>query len=129
QQAKDEKAIDEAKKIAKLNNLDTLSNALTNAGTLFEKNSVAGKAISVATATIDTYTGATKALAAYPPPFNYIAAAGVIAAGFANVKKILSTKIGKSDNGNGSANAPTTGTAPVINSTQLNPNVQVQDVR
>ncbi len=129
QQAKDEKAIDEAKKIAKLNNLDTLSNALTNAGTLFEKNSVAGKAISVATATIDTYTGATKALAAYPPPFNYVAAAGVIAAGFANVKKILSTKIGKSDNGNGSANAPTTGTAPVINSTQLNPNAQVQDVR
>ena len=36
--------------------------------------------------------GANKALSASPPPFNFIAAAAVTAAGIANVKSILSSK-------------------------------------
>ena len=41
---------------------------------------------------IDTYAGANKALASGPPPWNFIAAAAVIAAGLANVVKIESTE-------------------------------------
>ena len=46
----------------------------------------------MAQATIDTYQAANKALATYPPPFSYIAAAASIATGIANVKKIVATK-------------------------------------
>ena len=48
----------------------------------------AGKAASVAQAIINTYEGATKALAKYPPPFNAIAAAATIALGLAKVAQI-----------------------------------------
>tara|TARA_R110000868_G_scaffold197002_1_gene443182 strand:+ start:18465 stop:20942 length:2478 start_codon:yes stop_codon:yes gene_type:complete len=50
----------------------------------------ANKALNIAEAVMNTYTGATKALASYPPPFNFIAAAAVVAAGFANVASIRS---------------------------------------
>lgn len=48
------------------------------------------KAVNIVNAIMDTYAGANKALAAYPPPWNYIAAAGVVAAGLANVATIKS---------------------------------------
>ncbi len=48
----------------------------------------AAKAMAIAEAVINTYQGATKALASYPPPFNFIAMAAVIAAGFAQVSAI-----------------------------------------
>lgn len=57
------------------------------------RETAAGKALSIAQAVIDTYTGANKALAAAPPPFNFIQAGAVIAAGFANVRRIISTKV------------------------------------
>ena len=46
------------------------------------------KAFQVAEATVATYSAANKALAAYPPPFSYAAAAAAIAFGLANVAKI-----------------------------------------
>lgn len=46
------------------------------------------KAFMIGEAIMNTYTGATKALASYPPPFNYIAAAATVAAGMANVGQI-----------------------------------------
>ena len=46
------------------------------------------EALTIAAAIADTYAGANKALAAGVPPFNYIAAAGVVAAGLANVQTI-----------------------------------------
>ena len=48
----------------------------------------AAKIAAIAEATINTYVGATKALASYPPPFNFIAAAAVVASGFAQVAAI-----------------------------------------
>jgi SLT domain-containing protein len=48
----------------------------------------ASKALAVASAIMNTYQGATKALATYPFPFNLIAAAASIAAGFAQVSQI-----------------------------------------
>lgn len=50
----------------------------------------AAKAFNIANAVMNTYMGATKALATYPPPFNFIAAAGVVAMGLAQVAQIRS---------------------------------------
>ena len=46
------------------------------------------KKVNIANAIMDTYAGANKALASYPPPWSFIAAAGQIAAGLANVASI-----------------------------------------
>jgi len=46
------------------------------------------KAFAIAQAIINTYQGATKALATYPPPFNFIAAAATVASGLAQVATI-----------------------------------------
>ena len=50
----------------------------------------AAKALRIAEAIMNTYTGATLALATYPPPFNFIGAAVVVAAGMANIANIRS---------------------------------------
>lgn len=92
-----------------------ISGALGTIADAVGRNTVAGKALSVAQATVDTYAGANKALATYPPPFGAIAAGTVILAGLLNVKKILSTKIppppgskGVTDNTTAPAAAPIT---------------------
>jgi hypothetical protein len=59
---------------------------------LLGESSAAGKAASVAAATINTYEAASAANAAYPPPFNTIAMALSIAQGLVQVKKILAVK-------------------------------------
>lgn len=75
--------------------LGIISGALGAVAGLFNENTIAFKAVSVAQAVIDTYAGAAKALATYPPPFGAIAAGTVIAAGLINVRKIISTKVPK----------------------------------
>jgi hypothetical protein len=132
QQAKDELAIDKAKKDAKINNLGIVSNAAETLSEVVGKQTVAGKALGVASATIDTYVGASKALAASPPPFNFIAAGAVIAVGLINVKKILSTKVPAKggDTVSGGSSAPAISTAPVITASQTSAATNgVSDVR
>jgi hypothetical protein len=79
---------------------------------MVDKNSIAGKAIAVAQAIINTYQGASKAIA-QGGTFGPILAGVTIAAGLLNVKKIISTKIpsakGGGDVGGG-------GSAPSISS-------------
>ena len=60
---------------------------------IYGKESMAGKGAAVAQATINTYQAATNALAMTPapPPFPMIAAGVAVAAGLANVNKILNT--------------------------------------
>ena len=50
----------------------------------------AAKAFNIANAIMNTYLAATKALASYPPPFNFIAAAAAIGLGLAQVAQIRS---------------------------------------
>jgi hypothetical protein len=50
----------------------------------------ASKALAIASALVNTYQGATKALATYPWPFGLIAAAAAVAAGLAQVSAIRS---------------------------------------
>jgi len=104
--------------------LGIISNALGTIAEAVGQNTVAGKALAVAQATIDTYTGATKALATYPPPFGAIAAGTVVLAGLLNVKKIVSTQIPKlpgAKGGGGSVSTPAiaTPTIPTVQTPQI----------
>ena len=63
-------------------------NALKDVGRAFNVDSKILEGITIAQAVADTYAGANKSLAAGVPPFNYIAAAGVVASGLANVASI-----------------------------------------
>jgi len=75
-----------------LANLQVVAGALNGLGQLAGENAAAGKAISAAEAIINTYTGATKALA-QGGIFGTIAAAGVIASGIASVRSIYATEV------------------------------------
>ena len=109
------KTVDIAKKtgeaeveIAKLtaeNKRSIVANSLGQVASLIGEESKAGKALAVGQALINTYSAATAALA--PPPigagpiFGPIAAIGAVAAGMANVKQILATKLPGGDGGGG----------------------------
>lgn len=73
------------------------SNVMSALGKIFENN----KAVAIATALVNTYEGVTKALASYPPPLSYVAAAAALAAGLAQVMNIKSTS--KTSGGGGSS--------------------------
>lgn len=93
--------LDKAKTEARLANLTAVSNALNGLGQLIGEETAAGKSLAVAQATIDTYVGATKAYA-QGGVLGFVTAAAVVAAGLANVRKIVSTKIpGQSSGGGG----------------------------
>ena len=97
-----------------------MTNALGNLASIVGKSSKFGKAIAIVQAVRDTFAGANKALSASPPPFNFIAAAAVTAAGIANVKSILSTKdpqppAGLGASGGGSVPTPAIPTPPSFN--------------
>jgi len=66
--------------------------ALSLLSAIIDQNSVAGKAIAVAQAIINTYQGATRALS-QGGVLGFVGASAVIAAGLVNVKKIVSTNI------------------------------------
>ena len=106
--------------------LSIISNALGAVADLVGKETVAGKALSVAQAIINTYQGANLALASSPPPFNFIAAGTVVAAGLMNVKKIIETPLpgvpGGSSAGRaagGTPQLPQAPTLPTINAPQI----------
>lgn len=92
--AKSDKEIDkkalEAKKQVQTDTIAAVGNLAGALGKLAGDS----KGLAVAEATISTYLGATKALAAGAgTPIGYINAAAIIATGMANVKSILKTKV------------------------------------
>lgn len=99
--------------------LQIVSEGLNGLQQLLGESSVAGKAVAIAQSIINTYQGATKALA-QGGIFGAIGAAGVIASGLATVKKIVATKIpGTSDTagaeGISAPGQPITSQAPAFN--------------
>ena len=70
-----------------------ISDALGVIAEAVGKETKAGKALAISQALINTYLGATKALATYPPPFGAIAAATVVAAGLLQVNAIRKQKV------------------------------------
>ena len=96
---------------------------------LVGEGSAIGKAAAVAQATMDTYTSATAAYSStvgipiVGPVLAPIAAGVAIAAGIANVKKILSTKIPGPDSAGGAAPAPVVPPTPSFpTGTMVDPN-------
>lgn len=126
--------IEKAQQAAKL---AIISDALGSVADLVGRDTVAGKALAIGQAIINTYLGATAALAASPPPFNFIAAGAVIATGLMNVKKIIETKLpGVEGGGAGGAAAgplPSMPSIPSMNAPRIettggaNPTAQIAD--
>lgn len=91
------------------------SQIFSAASSLLGEQTATGKALAVASATIDTYRAANLALATYPPPYSYAAVAATIATGLASVKAILSTKVpGGNDNSGVDDNKPNIPSFPDI---------------
>lgn len=90
--AKAQKTLDENTKQAKLSNLEEVGGAINGLTAIAGESTVAGKALGIASATIDTYVGANKAIA--KGGFVGIAqAVAIIASGLKNVASIASTKV------------------------------------
>jgi DNA repair exonuclease SbcCD ATPase subunit len=107
--AERQKNLDKTTFDAKMAIMDATANALATFSQLAGEETAMGKALSVASAIISTYTGANKALeaGAATPPLGYINAAAIIATGLINVKKILSVKVpGASDSGQSVPSGP-----------------------
>jgi hypothetical protein len=111
------------------NKAQAITTALNGVSSLFKEDSKMKSAIAIAQAVMDTYVGANKALASYPPPFNFIAMAGVIAGGIANVIKIkqqagkLASEIGGSPPSGG--NIPSVGPSINIAKSNVDSNTQL----
>ena len=123
----------EQQKIFEQQKYEITQNALGALANLAGQNSKFGKALSIVQGIRDTYAGANKALASAPPPFNFVAAASVIAGGLANVRNILSTPDpqapafarGASNIG---ASAPSVPTPPSFNVVGASQTSQLADV-
>ena len=105
-----DKAIGKSKEKIALDSLGAIAGVLG-------QNSKFGKALAITSAIRDTYTGANKAIA-QGGIWGAVAAAGVIASGFANVKQIVGTKEPKAPSfssgggGGGSTPSPTLPSIP-----------------
>jgi hypothetical protein len=98
-----------------------LAGILNQASQLFGKNTAAGKVTAIAGATVDTYRGATAALAAsagagpFGVALGIAQAAIVVAAGLKNIKQIIATKVPGGDGAPSSvASASAGSTAPAL---------------
>ena len=78
----------EMEEIAAANRLSIIQDVLSRLAGSFGQHTAIAKAALIAQATMDTYAAANRAYAALFPPWNFIAAAAVTAAGLANVAKI-----------------------------------------
>ncbi len=110
-------------KDAKIATYETVSDALNEAADIAGKQTVAGKVLAIAGATISTYLSAQKAyesVVSIPfigPELGVIAAATAVAAGLANIKSIISVKV---PGDGGAAGVTPSYQPPTINSTVLN---------
>lgn len=87
-------ALDKMRTEASLNQIAILIGALNQLNSNSFQNAEFGKALAIAQSTINTYEGATKAFA-QGGPLGFITGAAVIAAGLANVARIVQTDIPK----------------------------------
>ena len=117
----------EEKKATNEATLGAIAGTLGSLSQLAGKEAASGKALSAAQAVINTYTGATKALAqggvAGP-----IAAAGVIASGIASIRQIYATKLPATTGGGGGGSAPRPQISAPSISPRLSLNTQVADL-
>ena len=88
------KALDQAKFDSEMELMAAVSGALSSFSKLAGEQTAAGKVLALASTVIDTYMGATKALAVGAgTPAGYINAAAIIATGLANVRTITAVQV------------------------------------
>lgn len=123
-------AIRQAEQQANEKVADAIGKTFGNLSTLVGKQTALGKAFAIVQATIDTYSSAVKsynAMAGIPvvgPALGFVAAAAAVAAGIANVKKILAVQVPATSGGSGGVStgaAPTAAAAPTASSTPVAP--------
>jgi hypothetical protein len=96
----------------KISQQEQLASAVTGAlqsiASAVGEETAAGKTLAVASAIIDTYMGATKALAAGAgTPIGYINMAAILATGFANVRRMVATPVpGATDTSSSAPSGP-----------------------
>jgi hypothetical protein len=107
------KEIDQLEADFKKSQTKEIENTLASLGELAGKETAAGKALGIATATINTFQGATEALkqeSTLPSPFDVVAkianVATVIATGLKTVKSIASVKVPGGGGGGSVPSAP-----------------------
>jgi len=86
-------ALENSKAKSQEENLNVIGNAFAVASKLAGQNTAEGKVLAIASATIDTYAAANKALDTFDPPFSYIAMAATIAEGLLNVQQIMDVQV------------------------------------
>ena len=98
QEAKDK--IAKAEAAAKIKTFQDTENALNQLGAIAGEQTVAGKGLAIASATINTYRGVSDALAAktvtpFETALKFVNAASILSSGLKNVKKIVGVKVPK----------------------------------
>jgi hypothetical protein len=127
------KQIAQAEADLKKQQLSEVGNAIQNLTAIVGKDTIAGKALGIATALINTYQGASEAIkqkSTLPSPFDVIAkvvnVGAIIATGLKTVKAITSVQVPAVKGGGGGA-ATSTPTAPSISTTApINPAQSLQ---
>lgn len=107
--------------------LQVISSSAAQISQVVGQQTAVGKGLAAASAVINTYSAANKVLASDSPSFivnpfaRFVAAATTIAAGIANVKRILSTQVpGAGGSGGGASISAPPPVSPSIGGTQLN---------
>jgi hypothetical protein len=121
-------ALKESEAQAQMELLEATSGALKSFASLAGEQTAAGKVLALASTVIDTYMGATKALAAGAgTPVGYINAAAIIATGLANARTITAVQV-PNEGGGSNISTPALNAAPSVGivSGQMNQTNQLQ---
>lgn len=116
-------ALDQKVLAQKQQTFEATADLLGATAELMGKNTLIGKSLAIAQATINTYLAASKALASAPNPVvGAIMAAAAIAMGLVQVKQIMAVKVSKTG---GSAGAPSGGGGKTVSSSFTAANQQI----
>jgi len=127
-----EKLINEERAKSNMSMIQAISAGIRALGGVIGENTEFGKAAGIASATMDTYVGATAALKT-PGPMGFIQAATIILTGLQNVRRIMSVQVPRPPGGAGggfsgsasmSISAPTA--PPIVTQTALFQNQPIQ---
>jgi hypothetical protein len=108
-------ALKKAEFDAEMELLQSISGAFKNLASIAGEQTAAGKALAIASTIIDTYMGATKALAAGAgTPVGYINAAAIVATGLANLRTITAVQVPNGGGGGATASTPMMPSGPSV---------------
>jgi chemotaxis protein histidine kinase CheA len=108
-------ALKKAEFDAEMELLQSISGAFKSLASIAGEQTAAGKALAIASTIIDTYMGATKALAAGAgTPVGYINAAAIVATGLANLRTITAVQVPNGGGAGATASTPMMPSGPSV---------------